>query len=728
MRTTLAPPIRPRLVSATPGRLRLRLEPWPAPLDLAALSAHLRRLPVVREVATYWRTGNLVIHYQGTDPWVVLRALETALTGEETGSPPPALPRYALAERVPPGDLLRVAAGGLALLFLGLRRLRRPTAPLLGPRLQLATALLTLVTGYPFFRGGLRTLLGRAALDTDALISVATIASVALRENIVALVVLWLLNIGETLQGLVLRRTRRAIAALVSVGEPEVWVEVEGVEVRVPLGQVQPGDLVVVYPHQKIPVDGVVIAGSAAVNQAPITGESLPVDKNPGDWVYAGTLVEAGTLRIRAERVGQETTLARLIQRIEEAAASKAPIELVGQRFARRFVPLSFILAGGVFLATRDVRRSMTMLVIACPCAAGLATPTAISAAIGSAARYGVLIKGGTHLEMAGYITTVIFDKTGTLTVGRPQVSDVVTLRPEIDPVTLLQLAASAEIHCQHPLAEAVVRYAQAQAIFIPPHEECEIIVAFGVRADVDGHRLLVGNADLLQRFGLAIPPAAQAQAAAFAARGQTALYVARDDEVLGLIAISDTIRPEAPAAVRRLRAVGVRRIIMLTGDIPEAAAAVATHLGLTEYRARMLPEAKLEFIRALQQAGERVAMVGDGVNDAPALAQADLGIAMGTAGSDVAIEAADIALAGNDLRQIADIIQLGRQTLRIIRQNYGLAIGVNAGGLLASAVGRLSPVLAAVLHNASSLAVVLNSARLVGYRLDPTRALPPRA
>jgi manganese/zinc-transporting P-type ATPase C len=738
------------IVSVLPGRIRLRTDRRLAGAPACEwFAAAVGQLPAVRETRLYSRTGNLVVWCTEEQTAEVLAAM----------SHPETLPEVDLAARAaaaavpvvvkghdPHGrghdnghehghdhshdtvelaDFLRLFAGGAVLLLIGLRRLRRPMSPILSQRGRTVTALVTLFTGYPFFRSGLRSFTGKAPLDTDALISVATLASLALRENTVALVVLWLLNIGEFLQALVLRRTRRAIAELVAIGEPEVWLVSDETEIRVPLLQVQPEDHVVVYAHHKIPVDGEVVEGTAAVNESPITGEALPVSRSVGDWVFAGTLVEAGRVRIEARRVGQETALARLIQRVEEAAASKAPIEVAGQRFARKFVPASFLLAALVFLITRDPRRSMTMLVIACPCAAGLATPTAISAAIGSAARYGVLIKGGTHLEMAGQISVAVFDKTGTLTMGRPRVAEVVSLHPEVDPMELLQRAASAELHSEHPIGKAVVRHATEQELTIPPHEECEVLITLGVRADAEGRRYLVGNPRLLDYFEVEIPRVARERVARYAEDGLTALYVAREQEVIGLLAVTDTIRQEAGEAISLLTHSGVAQVVMLTGDIPEAAAAIAAQLGITEFQARILPEEKLESIRRLQEHGHRVAMIGDGVNDAPALAIADLGIAMGATGSDVAIETADIALANNDLRRIAPVIQLGQRSLGIIRQNYAIAIGVNAGGILISALGKLNPFLAAVLHNLSSLLVVLNSARLIGSRLEMP-ALPP--
>jgi cation-transporting P-type ATPase C len=616
------------------------------------------------------------------------------------------------------GYIFRLIAGGVALGGMLIHKLFW-LALGIPPGLTFALgAGITIIAGYPFFRGGVRSLSRFSAADTDTLITVATIASIALRESVTALIVLWLLNLGDLLQAIVLRRTRRAIRELLSVGDREVWVRLtSGTEVRVPLEEVQPGALVAVYTGEKIPVDGPVEAGQATINEAPITGESMPVFRNPGDRVFAGTLVEAGWVHVRAEQVGDATAVGRLIRRVEEARELKAPIETIGATFSRRFVPASFILAGLVFLITRDVRRSVTMLVVACPCAAGLATPTAISATIGNAARRGVLIKGGTSLEAAANLDTVIFDKTGTLTTGRPRVARVVASGPETPPEQLLSLAASGELHSPHPLGLAVVRHTRERELEIPEHEECELLVGRGMRADVRGNRILIGSRRLLDDFGLVVPSDTAERVGELRDQGETVLYVGVNDRFAGVIAVADLVRPEAQEALNALLRTGIQRTIMLTGDAMETAEPVARQLGLTEFLAELLPEQKLELVRELQRDGHRVAMVGDGINDAPSLAAADLGIAMGTGGTDIAIEAADIALASSDIRDVATVVNQSRSTLKVVRQNYGLALGVNSLGIAIGALGALNPVAAAVLHNLSTLAVVANSSRLIGYQ-----------
>ncbi|MDB5068764.1 MAG: cation-transporting ATPase, partial [Chloroflexi bacterium] len=618
------------------------------------------------------------------------------------------------------GGVARLVLGGAALAVLAVRRLLLRHPPLLSGRASTVASLATLVTGYPFFRGAARSLTRRSPGGTDALVTAATVASLLLRENVVALTVLWLLNIGEFLQELTLRRTRRAIQDLLSLGDDTVWVVVgegAGVEVQTALASVTAGDVVAVYAPCTLPVDGEVVSGEAIVAEAAVTGESMPVCRGPGGEVFAGTVLHSGSLRVRATRTGRDTAVGRIIQRVEVAQADRAPIQTVAATFSRRFVPTSLALAGLTWLLTRDAARAMTMLLIACPCAAGLSTPTAISAAIGNGARRGILIKGGTHLESAGRVSAVVLDKTGTLTVGRPLVTSVVVTGGEgWTPEQVLAYAASSEIHVRHPLAAAVVRHTAECRIEIPVHEECEVLLGQGVRADLQGNRLLVGSPQFLADAGVEMSGQAAGWLERMRAAGEIVICLAQNGILVGLIGVTDTVRPESARVLAELRGLGVRRIVMLTGDAPGTAAAVAAALGIEEWCAQVLPEDKLEVVRRLQQEGHVVAMVGDGTNDAPALALADVGIAMGLGGTEVAVETADIALAASRLTEVASVLRLGRHTLRVIGQNYGLAIGVNSLGLVAGALGSLNPVIAAVLHNASSVAVVVNSSRLTRW------------
>ena len=711
-----------RVVSDAAGRMRVHV-PWVRSNSRRAVAVEeaVDQQNGVRAVHAYPHTGSVVVWYspRRCDREAVLAAITSA---EHVAAEliPARTPRSSDVRNT---DVLRMVIGGTALALLGVRRYVFNRPPLLGPTGQLVATGATVFMGYPFLRGALRSLRsGRAG--TDALVTAATVASLVLRENVVALTVLWLLNIGEYLQDLTLRRTRRAISDLLRGSADTAWIrladgEQKGTEVQVPIDSIQIGDDVVVHDHVAIPVDGDVVDGEAVVDQSAITGETLPVSIVAGSTVHAGSVVLRGRLVVRASAVGNETAIGRIITRVEEAQHDRAPIQTVGENFSRRFVPISFIMSAIALAITGDVRRAMTMLLIACPCAVGLATPTAISAAIGNGARRGILIKGGSHLEQAGRVDAIVFDKTGTLTVGRPVVTNIIALHKDWRPEQVLAYAASSELHSRHPLAEAVIRSTEERRIIIPPHEECEVLVGLGMRTWADGRTLLLGSPSLLRSENVKVSKKAADWVDTLRRQAETPLLLAVDGILVGLISLRDEVRPEAPEVLKKLRSNGIRRIVMLTGDHPDIATVVAGELGIDEWRAEVLPEDKLEVVRHLQDEGYVVGMVGDGINDAPALAAANIGIAMGLAGTDVAVETADVALANDDLNRLLDVGDLGARAVEVIRQNYGMSIAVNAAGLLIGAGGALSPVLAAIMHNASSVAVVANSSRLIRYRLD---------
>ena len=706
------------MLSDAAGRMRLRV-PWcrSDAVRAVAIEDAVDKVPGVRTVHAYPRTASVVVWYspRRCDTAAVLSAISIAME-TSTALVPARTPRSADVRNA---DVIRMAIGAIALALLGIRRYGFARPPLLGPTSRLFATGATIVTGYPFLRGALRSLRGGKPAGTDFLVSAATVASLVLRENVVALTVLWLLNIGEYLQDLTLRRTRRAITNLLQGQQHTAWIRLpDGAEVQVAANSLGIGDDVVVHEQVAIPVDGDVVDGEAIIDQSAITGETLPVSVTPGTSVHAGSVVIRGHVVVHARAVGRETTIGRIVARVEEAQQHRAPIQTVGENFSRRFVPASFLLSAVTLVLTGDVRRAMTMLLVACPCAVGLATPTAISAAIGNGARRGILIKGGSHLEEAGRVDAVVFDKTGTLTVGRPVVTNIVSFQQDWQPERVLAYAASSEIHSRHPLAEAVIRSTEERHIAIPPHEECEVLVGLGMRTWADGRTLLLGRPSLLLQENVQVTTKAAEWVHRLQQQAETPLLLAVDGTLVGLISLRDELRPESVAVLKELRANGVRRVVMLTGDHPDTARAVADELGITEWRAEVLPEEKLDVVHALQQEGHTVAMVGDGVNDAPALAAADIGIAMGLGGTDVAVETADVALASDDLRRLLDVRALGGRAVDVIQQNYAMSIAVNAFGLLFAAGGGLSPVLAAVLHNASSVAVVANSSRLIGYQL----------
>ncbi len=633
--------------------------------------------------------------------------MATATSGASVGSPRSArvdTPTQALRRR-----LLRrgIVPGGLLLLILlalvpGLDRL-------LGFDFALAPMLFggALIT-YPT----LVTMMEKRRVTAGTLVVIAIVGSAYVGEYLAAAVVAFMMLAGEFLEDVTLERTRNAVRELVRLTPDVASVDREGTWVQVPLGDVGLGDRVLVRPGERVPVDGIILSGEASMAEASITGESMPVDKTTGARVFAGTTSQSGAIVVGTDRVGRDTMLGRIIQIVHLAQTQKGATQKIADRFAVYFTPAILSIGALVWLLTHDLLRVMAVFVIACPCALVLATPTAVIASVGNAARRGGLIKGGTTLEMAGRVTTVAFDKTGTLTRGHPEVVAVEGLngRPASE---VLQMAGVAEVRSEHPLARAIVEHARAAGLAPSDPDQFTMTFGRGVEAQWAGRRIEVGNHRLLGEHDPAAPALA-----AHEQQGRTALLVRVDGIPWGVIALADAVRPQARAVVERLRSLGIRRVVMLTGDHAVTAQSIGREVGITDVRAGLLPEQKLEVVRELQAAGEVVAMVGDGVNDAPALVLADVGVAMGAAGTDVALESADIALMGDDLTLLPEILTLSRRALGIVRQNiWVFAVTVNLAGIILAGSGILSPIGAAIVHNVSSLFVVMNSGRLLTFR-----------
>jgi len=579
-------------------------------------------------------------------------------------------------------------------------------------------ALSTIAGGWFIVPRGLRAAMNRA-LDMNFLMSVAAGGAWIIGEQTEAAATLFLFAVAELLEAYSMDRARNAIKALMDLSPAEATVVRGDREIRVPATEVVVGETVVVRPGEKIPIDGEVTSGRSSVNQAPITGESMPVDKAPGATVFAGSINAQGALRVRSTKPASDTTLARIIHAVEEAQASRAPSQTFVDRFARIYTPA--VVGVAILIAVLPplaglgdwetwVYRALAMLVVACPCALVISTPVSIVSGLAGAARAGILIKGGAHLEHAGAITTVCFDKTGTLTKGRPAVTDLVALdgRSESD---ILRFAMGVERHSEHPLAQAILDHGSARGISRPESSDFEALPGRGARAIVEGMTVYVGNMRLARELGSATPTAS-ATVDRFQREGKTSVFVTTGREPVGVLAIADQVRPEAREAIESLRSAGIRRTVMLTGDNEETARAVARQLGVDEYYAELLPDDKVRIVRELEARGERVAFVGDGVNDAPALAAATVGVAMGAAGTDVALETADIALMSDDLIKLALAVRLSRRTLHIIRQNVWFSISIKAVFLVLAIGGWATLWMAVAADMGASLVVVLNGLR----------------
>jgi Cd2+/Zn2+-exporting ATPase len=555
----------------------------------------------------------------------------------------------------------------------------------------------------------------RRDFTADIPVSIATIAAIAIGQFSAAAVVAVLLLAGGMLEEFVSARAGNALDRLAKLLPNEVLVRRDGQDVLIPLEQVRNADLVLIRSGERIPADGLILSGAAAVNQAAITGESLPVDKQAGDTVYAGTLSEVGALEIRATRVGDETTLGQIRRMVAEAQEQKAPIERILNRFAQFYTPAAILLGLAVWLWSGDMLRAITILIVFCPCVMVLATPTALVASIGNAALRGSLVKKGATVEALARINTVVFDKTGTLTTGQPQLTAITPLdhRAEAD---LLHLAAVAEKFSEHPLGKAVVQSAQGRGMAIPDPESFTTLPGLGVRAMIDGQDVVIGRPRLLAEEGVAISADVTEQSERLAAVGRTVILVAQAQQVIGMLTLEDALRPEAKDVIARLTKLGVYTVLT-SGDNTATAKRIATELAIDDVHAEALPQQKAALVKQLQAAGRRVAFVGDGVNDGPALATADVGVAMGLGGTDVAIETAEIALLTDDLSRLPHLFGLARQAMRAIVQNLVFSLGVLVIAVTLATLGILSPVTGALLHELSSIPVIANSARLIGLR-----------
>ncbi|MGP9616953.1 heavy metal translocating P-type ATPase [Arthrobacter sp. AOP36-A1-22] len=570
------------------------------------------------------------------------------------------------------------------------------------------------VAGYNIVIKGVRALTAKL-IGIDLLVSIAAIGAVIIGNFWEAAAVTFLFAIGHALEAATMNKTRSALAELVAVAPDVAIVLRDGEQREVPAHQVRMGEIVLVKNGAKIPVDGQVVSGTGAIDEASITGESLPVEKTTSDHVFAGTVSRGGFLQVLATGIGADTTLARIIHRVEEAQDAKAKTQAFMNRFSSWYTPGVMVLALVAGLISGDVVLALTLLVIGCPGALVISIPVAIVAGIGRAARNGILIKGGEYLETSAKISAVAVDKTGTLTEGRPQLTDVVVLDPALDRTEVLRWAAAAEAGSEHPLARTIMDSARDEGVGpegIPG--AVTPVPGKGIVSDVDGQRVLIGNPALLEQYGITNDAGSSDAAEQLAAAGKTPMIVAVDGRVNGVVAVADQIREDSAEMVARLHAAGVKKVVMLTGDTRLVAESIGQATGIDEIHASMLPEDKLDAVAKLQREGHTVAMVGDGVNDAPALAIADIGVAMGAAGSAVAVETADIALMGDNLLKLPESISLAKRTVNVMKQNIAISLitvvllvaGVFAGGVTMS--------LGMLVHEGSVLVVILNAMRLM--------------
>ena len=578
--------------------------------------------------------------------------------------------------------------------FLGVH----PSLPLV-----LAGVSCAVVGGYPIFREAIENILERR-MTMELSMAIAILAALAIREVFTALVITLFVLVAEVLEGLTVSRGRHAIRHLIDLLPSTATVNERGGWRELGVQQVLVGDIVLIKPGSRIPVDGSVVGGHSFVDQATITGESMPVEKNPGKQVYAGTINQSGALEVRVERLGRDTTFGKIIQAVEQAEQSRAPIQRIADRLAGYLVYFALAAAILTFLVTHNMRSTISVIIVAGACGIAAGTPLAILGAIGRAAQQGAIIKGGLYLEKLAEVDTILLDKTGTLTFGTPRLLDVHPA-PEISAALLLKTAAMAESRSEHPVAKAILKQAIEMGIAYEDSSQFEYTPGRGVSAICRGEEVIVGSENFLLERGVSL------------SRGNghgadAEVFVARQGKFLGTLVVADLLRPEAKEAIRSLKSMGLRTVL-LTGDAQAVAEDVGKKLGVHEVASELLPEEKLQYVKRLAAASHTVAMVGDGVNDAPALAQATVGVAMGS-GTDVAQESADVVLIGSDLSKLVETLRIARRCRRTIMQNFVGTLVVDTIGVGMAAFGLLNPLLAAFIHVSSELVFILNSARLV--------------
>ena len=570
------------------------------------------------------------------------------------------------------------------------------------------------ISGTPILLEAAEGLITRFDLKANVLVSIALIASVAIGEYFAAAEIAVIMMIGEILEDRTVRKSQESVKKLIQLTPQTARIMTPAGEKEISIEHVKVDDIILVKPGESIPVDGVIIKGHTSINQSIITGESMPVDKTVGGEVFVGTLNQLGAVEIKATKVGEDTSLAKLISLVKESEDKKAPVVRITDRVATVIVPLAVFASIITYLLTKDITRLVTILVVFCPCALVLATPTAIMAGIGNASRKGILIKSGEALENAGRINTIAFDKTGTITSGNPEVIDIVPLNNRYDEKTILSLASSAEKFSEHPLGKAVYKAAQEESLNVIDPQKFKIELGKGVTALINNKKVIVGNQKIIK--------ATEEQVNiinSYENQGKTVLMVAVENSVIGLITVADKIKNKSMETIHQLKEMGINKILLLTGDNKNVAHSIAKQVGINDVYAEQLPEGKVHVIENHLNDNKKVCMIGDGINDAPALAISDVSVAMGALGADVAIETADIALMSDDISKIPELIDLSKKVMSTININIAAPILINFAAIMLAAFGIIGPVAGALIHNLGSVLVVANSSRLIKYRTN---------
>ena len=577
----------------------------------------------------------------------------------------------------------------------------------------------TISLALPVIKNGLNSLVQNKRPNADTLSSTAIISSLLLGNEKTALTIMILERIAELLTVYTIKKTRGVIKDMLSVGESYVWKQIDnGVVKKVSIDEIVKGDSVLVQTGEKVSVDGVIEKGSAVIDQSSITGEYMPVTKKTGEEVFAGTIIKSGSITVKAEKVGDERTVSRIIKLVEDASFNKADIQSYADTFSAQLIPLNFLLAGIVYFSTRNVQKALSMLVIDYSCGIRLSTATAFSAAINTAAKNGILIKGSNYLEELSKSDTVIFDKTGTITEGKPKIQTLQVLEKNMKEDEFLAFAAAAEETSSHPLAVAILNEVKNRGIKIPEHKDTEVKISRGIETFVNDDVIRVGSKKYMKENDIYTDNASDV-IKGILNRGEILICVAKNTNLIGVIGVSDPPRENIKKAMNRLRYHGIDDIVLLTGDLRQQAETIASRMSMDRYESELLPEDKAKDILKFQSIGSKVIMIGDGINDAPALSYADVGIALGSSKTDVAMEAADVTITSDDPLLIPGVVGLAKKTIKIIKENFTMAIGINSFALVLGATGMIPAIYSSILHNSITILVVGNSLRLLKYNVN---------
>ena len=578
----------------------------------------------------------------------------------------------------------------------------------------------TVSLALPVLKNGVYSLIQNKRPNADTLSSTAIVSSIILGSERTALTIMILEKFAELLTVYTMKKTRGVIKDMLSVGENYVWKQSDdgNTAKKVPIEEISKGDFILVQTGEKISVDGTIEKGEAIIDQSAITGEYMPVTKKAGEEVFAGTLLKSGNITVKAEKVGDDRTASRIIKLVEDAAFNKADIQSYADTFSAQLIPLNFLLAGIVYVSTKNLQKALSMLVIDYSCGIRLSTATAFSASINTAAKNGILIKGSNYLEELSKSDTVIFDKTGTITEGKPKIQTLKTFGKNMKDNRMLALAAAAEETSSHPLASAILNEIKNRGLKIPKHKESVIKVARGIETFVNKDIIRVGSLKYMEENDISLEVASDI-VKGMQNRGEIVIYVAKNNDLIGVIGVSDPPRENIKKAMNRLRNQGIDDIVLLTGDLRQQAETIASRMSMDRYESELLPEDKAKDILKFRSIGSKVIMIGDGINDAPALSYANVGIALGSSRTDIAMEAADVTITSDDPLLIPGVIGLAKNTVKIIKQNFAMAIGINSFALVLGATGLLPAIYSSILHNSITILVVGNSLRLLKYDVN---------